>query len=269
MPGMSRRLHTVWQNGGTAVGAFLFTRLDAVALEAIARIGFDYVCIDMQHGLMSFDDVLGMLQAVSAGDATPIVRVASNDPASIGRVLDAGALGVIIPMVNSPEEAARAVAACRYAPAGSRSYGPLRAAIAYGDGYAAEANRNVLCIPMIETAAAVACAEQIVAVPGVDAIYVGPTDLSLTYGLQPLLDNAGPFPDALQRIVQACTRNKIIAGIHSNVLLAAARHEGGFRMVTVSNDVAVLLSGFAADLGSARASTGGDAHGSPAVRLGY
>ena len=250
------RIRQVWERGGTAIGLFVFSRLDPVVVEALGKVGYDYVCIDLQHGLMAFDDMLAMLQALALGDATPIVRVPANDAAIIGRVLDAGALGVIVPMVNSPQEAERAVAACRYAPAGIRSFGPVRAGMAYGKSYAAEANDRILCIPMIETAEAVAQAAAIVAVPGVDAIYVGPTDLSLTYGLPPLLDNGGAFADALATIAAAAAGQNVIAGIHANCALAAARQASGFRMITVTNDMAILNAGFASELSAGRAATG-------------
>lgn len=247
------RLRRVWSNGGTAIGFFVFTRLDPVAVESLAKLGYDYVVIDLQHGLMSFGDMLAMLQALTMGDVTPIVRVPDNKAAIIGRVLDAGAGGVIVPMVNSPEEASRAVSACRYSPLGERSFGPLRAGIVHGRGYAAMANDSVLCIPMIETAEAVVQAQAICNVPGVAAVYVGPTDLSLTYGLPPALDNDKPFSDALSTVQAAAEAAGIVAGIHASTALAAARHAGGFRMITVHNDMAVLTAGFTAALADARA----------------
>lgn len=260
------RLRRVWSSGGTAIGVFIFTRLDPVAVESLAQLGFDYVVIDLQHGLMSFSDLLGMLQALTMGDVTPLVRVPHNNAALIGRVLDAGAGGVIVPMVNSPEEAARAVSACRYAPLGQRSFGPLRAGIVHGRGYAAMANDTVLCIPMIETAEAVLQARAICGVAGVAAVYVGPTDLSLTYGLPPALDNANPFADALESVQAAAGAAGIVAGIHASSALAAARHAGGFKMITVHNDMAVLTAGFTAALAEARAvvQRAGGAVGDPA-----
>ena len=116
----------MWERGETALGAFLYLREPLIA-EAAALAGYDYVCIDMQHGLSDLDMTMGMLQAVARTPVVPVVRVPWNEQGIIGRVLDAGALGVIIPMVNSPEEARRAVASCRYAPDGSRSFGPMAA----------------------------------------------------------------------------------------------------------------------------------------------
>jgi 4-hydroxy-2-oxoheptanedioate aldolase len=249
-------LRATWQAGKAAIGAFIFTRLDPVAMEALGRQGYDYIVIDMQHGLMGFSDALAMLQALSVGTATPIVRVAANDPALIGQALDAGALGVIVPMVNTAEEAARAVAACRYAPEGSRSFGAFRASIAYGADYHLHANARVLCIPMVETVQALDNIEAIAAVPGVSAIYVGPNDLSLTMGLPAAVDNGGAFPAALARIVSVCRAHGVVPGIHANVNLAAKRAKDGFQMITVSGDLEALLTAMSAALATARTAVG-------------
>lgn len=246
------RLRRVWDAGGVALGAWIFTRLDPVAVEALSRQGYDYVCIDLQHGLMDVSDMLAMLQALALGDATPLVRVPANDAAIIGRVLDAGAIGVIVPMVNSGAEAARAVSACRYAPAGTRSFGPVRAGIANGPDYATQANSRIICVPMVETAQAVDAMADIASVPGVDAVYVGPSDLSLTLGLPPAADNAGAFDVALRQVVQLAGAHGIIAGVHATVELADKRAQGGFRMVTVATDLGLILTGFAGALKAAR-----------------
>lgn len=248
------RLRRVWNEGGTALGIFLFTRIDPLVMEAIANLGFDFVCIDLQHGTMSYDHMVAVMASLSQGDATPIVRVPSNEAAIIGRVLDAGALGVIVPVVNTVQDAERAVAACRYPPVGIRSYGPLRAAIAYGRSYVAEANDRVLCIPQIETSEAVMRAGEILAVHGVDAVYVGPTDLSLSYGLPPALDNGEPFPTALATVVAAARRHGVVPAVHASTALAAARSATGFRMITIANDLALTVNAFTSELGEARAS---------------
>ena len=153
--------------------------------EAVAGCDFDYCCVDMQHGLADYPAMVRMLQAISTTECTPVVRVPWNEPGIIGRVLDAGAMGVVIPMVNSVAEAHAAVAACRYHPDGARSFGPLRASLYGGPDYFTHANREVACIPMIETREAIGCLEQILEVTGIDAVYVGPADLAVTYGLPP------------------------------------------------------------------------------------
>ncbi len=246
------RLRRVWGEGGPALGLFIFTRLDLVAAEALATMGYDFVCIDLQHGMLAFDDMMAIVALLSKGDTTPIVRVPSNDAAIIGRVLDAGVIGVIVPMVNSAADALRAVAACRYAPAGVRSYGPLRANIAYGPTYVAEANQRILCIPQIETAEAVENADEILSVPGIDAVYVGPTDLSLSYGMAPALDNGPPFIAALESVVAAARRNNVVAAVHASTALVHARHATGFQMITIANDLALMTNAFKSELATAR-----------------
>lgn len=247
-----RSLTKLWKDGGTALGAWISLR-DAVLAEAAATSGYDYVCVDMQHGLQDLDLTIAMLQAMARTPAVPIVRVPWNEQGIIGRVLDAGALGVIIPMVNSPEEARRAVAACRYAPDGARSFGPLAVAARYGAEYLGQANELVACIPMIETRQAVEAVDDILAVPGIDAVYVGPADLSLTYGLPPAMDQPGePFTGALETVVKACQRHGVVPGIHSSAALAAKRHAGGFRMITVGGDAQAAMQALRADAKAAR-----------------
>jgi 4-hydroxy-2-oxoheptanedioate aldolase len=245
-------LKTIWAEGHTALGAWLSLR-DPLVAEVAASAGFDYVCLDMQHGLQDLTQTMVSLHAMAGGSAVPVVRVPWNEPGIIGRVLDAGALGVIIPMVNTVDDAERAVAACRYAPAGTRSFGPLTAGARYGSGYAAAANDTVACICMIETKEAVERVDEILDVPGIDAVYIGPADLSLTYGLPPGLDNpADEFQSALKTVVAACERHGVIPGIHSHASLAGLRHGGGFRMITVSSDGTIVMQGLRSELKAAR-----------------
>ncbi len=144
---MTTHLRQVWDRGDTALGAFLFLREPLIA-EAAALAGYDYVCVDMQHGLQSFEHSVTMLYAMARTETTPIVRVPWNEPSIIGRVLDAGAYGVIVPMVNTVEEARAAVAACRYAPVGSRSMGPVGVSARAGrEGYFSTANEQRLVHP--------------------------------------------------------------------------------------------------------------------------
>ncbi len=253
MPEPLSRLARVWENGGTALGIFVFTRIDPVVIEAVAGMGFDFLCVDLQHGMLEYRDMVAVFTALATGDTTPIVRVPSNDAAAIGRVLDAGAIGVIVPMVNSEADARAAVAACRYAPSGGvRSYGPIRSRVIYGNDYADTASDRVLCIPQLETAKAIANADAIMSVPGIAAVYVGPTDLSLTLGQPPNLDNPGAFDDAVDAVVAAARRHNVVPGIHASTALAAKRKATGYRMITIANDLAMILAAFAAELDAAR-----------------
>jgi 4-hydroxy-2-oxoheptanedioate aldolase len=249
-------LRALWGRGGTALGGWL-TVPSSFSAEIMARAGFDWVCVDMQHGMIDFPQMLHMLQGVSSTDATPLVRVPRNEPGIIGKSLDAGARGVIVPMVNSRREAQEAVAACRYAPLGIRSYGPLRANYSAGPDYFAHANTDVLCIVMIETKEAVDDVDDIVSVPGVDAVYMGPADLSITLGLPPAPDQSDPtFTDALEKVVDACRRHHVVPGVAGNATTAVTRIEQGFRLVEVASDNGLLAVGAGTALSRVRPSEG-------------
>ena len=244
-----------WAKGESALGAWLSIPSSFTA-EVMARQGFDYVCVDMQHGLIDYQVGVSLLQAISTGPSVPLVRVPQNDFGTINKVLDAGALGVVVPLVNTAEQAREAVRACRYPPEGARSFGPARAGWSAGPDYFGSANATVACLCMIETRQAVDGIEEILAVPGIDAIYVGPNDLSLSLGLGPGLDNDGAYQEAYQRIAKACAAHGVVAGIHASAALAAKHTETGYRMVTVSSDMGGLVSGAARDLRNARQATG-------------
>ena len=249
-------LRALWASGGTAVGAWLVLREPLIA-EAASRAGYDYVCVDLQHGVLGFEHLNEMVAAIALGTATPIVRVPFNEPWMIGRALDAGALGVIVPQVESGDAAMRAVSACRYAPAGSRSIGPTGAIAHFGVGYFGTANVDVLCIVMVESALAVERVDEIVATAGVDAVYVGPADLSLTLDLPPGVDQTDDrFSSALARVIEACERHDVIPGIHAIPRLVAARQDAGFRLITAGFDHAPVVAALTADLRTARQSTG-------------
>ncbi len=241
-----------WREGKVTYGAWLSIP-SAFSAEVMAHQGFDWLCIDMQHGVIDYQTAVTMLQAISTTETIPFVRVPWNEPGIIGKMLDAGAYGAIIPMVNSREEAEAAVGACRYVPDGYRSYGPIRAAYYAGADYANHANEEIACIPMIETKAALAHLEEILAVPGIDAVYVGPADLSLTLGLPPRMDHDDQsFQNARHTIAEACRRRGITAGIHANAGLAPKHVEAGYRMITISSDIGSMAGGAAQDLRSVR-----------------
>ncbi len=250
---MTTHLRQVWDRGETALGAFLFFREPLIA-EAAALAGYDYVCVDMQHGLQSFEHTVTMLYAMARTETTPIVRVPWNEPSIIGRVLDAGAYGVIVPMVNTADEARAAVSACRYAPVGSRSMGPVGVSARAGrEGYFSTANDKVLCIPMIETKQAVENVDEIAAVPGIDALYIGPADLSITYGLAPKPDQDDvEWNEAIERVKVACERNDVIPAIHAEAGLAEKRRSAGWRMITVGFDLGNVMIGLRTQLKEAR-----------------
>ena len=253
----------LWREGKVAYGAWL-SLPSSFAAEVMAHQGYDYLCIDLQHGLIDYQVAVTMLQAISTTATTPVVRVPWNEPGIIGKALDAGAYGVVIPLVNSRAEAEAAVGACRYAPDGYRSFGPLRASYYAGADYALHANREIACIPMIETTTALAHIDEILSVPGIDAVYVGPADLSLTLGLAPgMWHDDASFRDAHRAIAEACKKRGIAPGIHANAGLAARHAEAGYQMVTISSDVGSMASAAGQDVRSVRGTAEG---GQPAYR---
>lgn len=240
-----------WVAGEVTYGAWLSIP-NSFSAEVMAHQGFDWICIDMQHGVADYQVAVTMLQAIGTTPTIPFVRVPWNEFGIIGRVLDAGALGVIIPMVNSVEEAKQAVAACRYFPQGARSFGPTRATYYAGADYFGDANNQVACMPMIETKQAVERLDDILSVPGINAVYVGPADLSITLGLPPGMDNGGAFEEARVKIAQTCKRHGVTPGIHANASLAAKHAAAGYQMITISSDLGSMASASARDLRSVR-----------------
>lgn len=249
-------LRSIWAAQGTTFGCWLSIP-STVSAEATALAGFDYVCVDTQHGAIEYQPTVAMIQAILLGGSRPIVRVPWNEPGVIGKVLDAGAEGVVVPMVNSRAEAEAVVRSSRYPPQGARSFGPVMVGMRMPDVVGSSAT-DVAVIPMIETVDALRSIDDIVSVPGIDAIYVGPADLSLSLGLPPGNNDGAPaFDDALAAIVAACHRAGVVPGIHSTGQLAARRAEQGFRMITVSADVSAMRASMSQDLRSARSGASG------------
>ncbi len=247
------RLRRLFQEGKPALGGWL-TVPSSFSAEIFAHAGFDWLCVDMQHGLIDYQTAVTMLQATSTTETAPIVRVPWNEPGIIMKSLDAGAYGVIVPLVNSRAEAGAAVAACRYPPRGVRSYGPIRAAYYAGRDYFAHADETVLCIVMIETKEAVERLDDILSVPGIDAAYIGPADLSVSLGLSPASDHEEAlFTDAIERVVEACRRHNVVPGVHAgNVVTARKRIEQGFLFVEMCDDAGALARTSVGDLKALR-----------------
>jgi 4-hydroxy-2-oxoheptanedioate aldolase len=223
----------VWCNSGSPVIA-----------ELAGRAGVDWVLLDTQHGAVSDADLLPCMQAVGLGGSPALVRVGSDDPRLIMRALDLGAAGVVVPLVSSPAQAAAAVAATRYPPAGIRSFGPVRR---YYDPSAVGA--DPLCLVMIETAAGLESIEAIAATPGLDGVFIGPVDLSLDLGLgMPDFTDLSALRDPIERIVGAAKKHGIIAG---SAPLAPPTIEQlldlGVEFTTIGVDLSHVATGFAAN----------------------
>lgn len=224
------------------------------AAELVAHQGFDAATVDLQHGMIGFEGALGMFQAIATTGAIPLVRPSENDPAQIMRLLDAGAYGIICPMVSTAADAAKLVRACRYPPVGNRSFGPARGILYGGADYFACANDEILALAMIETAEAMANLDAILDTPGLDGVYVGPNDLALELGCQPRVEHDDPrVVGAVARIREGVVRRGLIAGIFcSDGAAAAQRVAEGFGLVTPGNDAMVLRGAMAAAVRTAR-----------------
>jgi 4-hydroxy-2-oxoheptanedioate aldolase len=251
---MGNRLRELWSDGKAVFGAWILLSTPAGA-EIIAQVGFDYVGIDCQHGLLDYGDMRDILLTVRGIATTPIVRVPTSDPSWVGRALDAGAEGIIVPMVNSREDAEGAVAACRYPPVGLRSHGLARGHQTFGTN-PTDINREVLCFAMIETREGLDNAHLICTTPGIDGIYIGPSDLAISLGFSPAAPRPPEHADAVAKILAVCDESGIVPGIHAyGGADARARAAQGFKMVTVTADAAVLAMGSRSELGAARATT--------------
>jgi 4-hydroxy-2-oxoheptanedioate aldolase len=212
--------------------------------EVMARAGWHSVTVDLQHGVQDYLSMVQCFQAMGAYPVTPMVRVPWNEPGIIGKVLDAGAWGVICPMVNTAAEARALVAACLYPPKGNRSNGPVRAG-GYGEPgnlYQGFANDELLVLPMIETRQAVDNLEEILDVPGISGIYVGPSDMGLSFGMSPTLDREEPeILETYARIIKETGKRGLVAGLHNAAPAYAARMiEFGFRIITITSDATLL-----------------------------
>lgn len=249
-------LKAAWAAGRPTLNAWLSIGSPFTA-EIMAAQGYDSLTVDLQHGVIDYAQAVTMFQAMRGSGAVPLARVPWLDPGAIMKVLDAGACGVICPMVNSREEAARFVAYMRYPPKGTRSYGPTRVSFAAGPDYFEGANDEILAIAMIETREAMARLDEIVGTPGLDAVYVGPSDLGLGLSdgrLGPGFDREEPeMLAAIHRIADAAKAAGIRAGMHCITPEYAARAVGwGFDFVTIGGDVRLLASAAGASVARCR-----------------
>jgi 4-hydroxy-2-oxoheptanedioate aldolase len=247
---------TLWAQNKPILNGWLSVA-NAFTAEIMAAQGYDSITVDLQHGVIDYQEAVGMFQAMQSSPITPLARVPWLDPAHIMKVLDAGAYGVICPMINTRAQAEALVSYMRYPPAGVRSFGPTRANFSAGANYGIEADDQILSFAMIETAEAVANIKDIVSTPGLDAVYIGPADLTigLTGKRYPVgFDRAEPeMIEAIQTILQAAHQAGIKAALHCGTPAYAAKAvEWGFDMVTLSNDVRLLAGAASASVSEFR-----------------
>ncbi len=219
---------------------------NSFSAEVMAHMGWDSLTVDMQHGVVDYPNALQMLQAISTTETVPMVRVNWNEPGQIMKILDAGAYGIICPMVSNREQAEKFVQACIYPPEGYRSYGPVRGLIYGGSDYAEHANEEILKLAMIETKEAIEKLDEIMSTPGLDGIYIGPADLSLAINEKPGFDKPEDSPTYKQilNILKHAKKNKIVAGIHNATPEYAKKMISlGFQLVTVGSDQRYMSAG--------------------------
>lgn len=241
-----------WQRDEVTLGAWCMLP-GSLSAEILAHSGFDWALVDMQHGCMGYETAVEMIRAIDLAEITPVVRVPWNEPGIIGRLLDAGAMAIVAPMIQNAEECRQLVNACRYPPLGGRSLGPVRVGAHQGFGYVPTANEKVSVIPMIETVEALEAVEEIAAVPGVDALFVGPFDMSMALGLPPGDNDGKPaFDAAIKRVNDAARDNGLATAVLSTSELAPVRASQGFRMISVITDSNALGIAARTSLASAR-----------------
>jgi 4-hydroxy-2-oxoheptanedioate aldolase len=250
------RLKQIWAGGKCALNGWLSIP-NSFSAEIVAAQGYDSITVDLQHGLIDYQAAIGMLQAIRSSEAVPLVRVPWLDPTHVMKALDAGAYGVICPMINSRSEAEQLVSFVKYPPLGIRSYGPSRAIFSAGDNYRDEADDQIVCFAMIETSEAMENLDEIVTTSGLDGVYIGPADL--TIGLTGRKHPAGfdreepEMVEAIHRILAAAQAAGIRTALHCGSPSYAAKAAGwGFDLVTLSNDVRLLAAAAGASVSSFR-----------------
>jgi 4-hydroxy-2-oxoheptanedioate aldolase len=251
-------LRKIWKAGGAAVNGWLAIP-NVFSAETMAQQGWDSLTIDLQHGVVDYQAAVAMLTAISTTPTVPVVRVPWLEPGILMKVLDAGAYGVICPMVNTREDAQKLVAWTHYAPRGTRSFGPIRALLYGGADYPQHANDTIVTLAMIETRQALDNLDSILSVEGLDAIYIGPSDLSLALGCKPTFDDVeAPVAQAIDHILERAKAYGLVAGIHNGTPEAAlARIAKGFQFVTVSSDARLMAAGAQQVIGKMRAAPTG------------
>lgn len=246
-----KSLRDALETKGVAFGAW--SSMPApFATELLARSGYDWMCVDMQHGQVgSIESLMPLLQVINAHDVPAFVRVPWKTNFTVAmHAVDYGAQGVIVPMVDNPEEAAAIAGALHYPPEGERSWGPVRARLIIDDYSPAKANEHVFCFVMIETRSGFDHIDEILSVPGVDGAYIGPNDLSVSHGGPPLPTSKNPLLCELaEQVLEACKRSGRTAGFHTDGPDEALYWSGlGFQVVNVSTDAGLIAAGSASNM---------------------
>jgi 4-hydroxy-2-oxoheptanedioate aldolase len=250
---MKTKLRDTWTAGNAAINGWLAIPNGIVA-ELTSKAGYDSIVIDLQHGLNDYASALECLQAMQASDVTPMARVPWLEPGILMKLLDAGAMGIICPMINTAEDAENFVRYASYAPRGTRSFGPTRAAMAHGADYWTKANKAVVTLAMIETTQAVDNLDAIVATPDLTGVYIGPSDLALSMGYTPKLDQEEPaVVEKIEYIRKTAHAAGLKTGIHCAETSYAKRMiADGFDLVTLGSDMRMLTTAYATAMSEMR-----------------
>jgi len=239
------KLKKIFSEGKAVVNGWLQIP-NSFSAEVMAHQGWDSLTIDMQHGVIDYPNALQMLQGISTTDVVPMARVNWNEPGQIMKILDAGSYGIICPMVSNRKQAENFVQACLYPPKGYRSFGPIRGLLYGGSDYEKHANTEILKFAMIETKESLDKLDEIMSTPGLDGIYIGPSDLSLAIGAKPGFDKEekDPVYSVIMKILEHAKKNKIIPGIHNATPEYAEKMiKKGFQLVTVGSDQRFMSGG--------------------------
>ena len=233
----------IWKEGKPAINGWL-SLPNSFTAEAMAKMGWDSITIDLQHGQNDYSTSISMIQAISNTPATPIVRVPWSEPGIIMKMLDLGVKGIIAPMINNKQDCERFVSYCCYPPLGQRSFGPMRAQVIYGTDYYKNANSQIITLAMIETKEAINNLDDILSVPNLSGIYIGPADMSISYGLEPRFDiEKNPIFSNIELISKKAKEYGKIAGIHNGTTKYAKKMiDIGYKFVTISSDFRSMIT---------------------------
>ena len=240
---MNNSILKLWENGKASLNGWLSIP-NSFTAEAMAKMGWDTITIDLQHGQNDYSTSISMVQAISNSKCIPLARVPWNEPGIIMKMLDLGVLGIIAPMINTKEECEKFVSYCRYPPLGQRSFGPMRAQLNYGADYYQKANDSIITLAMIETQEAINNIDQILSVPNLHGVYIGPADMSISYGLQPKFDvKEDPVYSNIKLIAKKAQEHNKIAGIHNGTTKYAKEMiDLGYKFITISSDFRAMTA---------------------------
>ena len=235
------KLLEIWKSKQPVINAWLSIP-NSFTAEAFGKMGWDSITIDMQHGQNDYQTSISMLQGLASSNSLPMARVPWNEPGIIMKMLDLGVMGIICPMINTKEDCEKFLSYCYYPPVGQRSFGPMRAQLVHGSNYFNKANENIITFAMIETKQAVENLDEILSIPNLTGVYIGPADMSSSYGLPPKFDvKEDPVFSNIQLIAEKAKKYGKIAGIHNgSTEYAKEMINIGYKFVTILSDFRVM-----------------------------